>query len=73
MTMLAQEFPSTVHVLPQTPQLKAMFTMIRDASTARDDFVFYADRIIRLLVEEGKSRVVHGRMLASGTASECCQ
>ena len=55
MTMLAEEYPTTVHVLPQTPQLRAMFTMIRDAETARDDFVFYADRIIRLLVEEGKS------------------
>lgn len=29
--------------------------MIRDQSTSRTDFIFYADRIIRLLVEEGKS------------------
>ncbi|EEH23373.1 uracil phosphoribosyltransferase [Paracoccidioides brasiliensis Pb03] len=40
-----------VHVLPQTPQLIAF--MIRDARTDRADFIFYSNRIIRLLVEEG--------------------
>ncbi|KAL1958321.1 hypothetical protein VTO42DRAFT_4638 [Malbranchea cinnamomea] len=42
-----------VHVLPQTPQLIALLTMIRDQRTSRADFVFYSNRIIRLLVEEG--------------------
>ncbi|OJJ43704.1 hypothetical protein ASPZODRAFT_154228 [Penicilliopsis zonata CBS 506.65] len=42
-----------VHVLPQTPQLIALLTMIRDKKTTRADFIFYSNRIIRLLVEEG--------------------
>ncbi|THX02642.1 uracil phosphoribosyltransferase [Aureobasidium pullulans] len=42
-----------VHVLPQTPQLIALLTMIRDHRTNRADFIFYSNRIIRLLVEEG--------------------
>jgi len=42
-----------VHVLPQTPQLIALLTMIRDKDTQRADFIFYSNRIIRLLVEEG--------------------
>ncbi|KAL9618545.1 MAG: hypothetical protein Q9160_006729 [Pyrenula sp. 1 TL-2023] len=42
-----------VHVLPQTPQLIALLTMIRDEQTDRADFIFYSNRIIRLLVEEG--------------------
>jgi len=42
-----------VHILPQTPQLIALLTMIRDKSTVRGDFIFYSNRIIRLLVEEG--------------------
>ncbi|EAW14657.1 uracil phosphoribosyltransferase [Aspergillus clavatus NRRL 1] len=42
-----------VHILPQTPQLIALLTMIRDKETARADFIFYSNRIIRLLVEEG--------------------
>jgi len=43
----------SVHVLPQTPQLIALLTMIRDENTQRADFIFYSNRIIRLLVEEG--------------------
>jgi len=42
-----------VHILPQTPQLIALLTMIRNKNTQRADFIFYSNRIIRLLVEEG--------------------
>lgn len=45
--------PASVFTLPQTAQLEALFTIIRDKDTARGDFLFYSDRIIRLLVEEG--------------------
>ncbi|KAJ2611829.1 Uracil phosphoribosyltransferase, synthesizes UMP from uracil [Coemansia sp. RSA 1365] len=44
---------SRLHLLPQTHQLKGLMTIIRDANTERGDFVFYSDRVIRLLVEEG--------------------
>ncbi|KAK3308664.1 uracil phosphoribosyltransferase-domain-containing protein [Chaetomium strumarium] len=43
----------TVTVLPQTPQLIALLSIIRDKDTQRGDFIFYSNRIIRLLVEEG--------------------
>ncbi|PVV01589.1 hypothetical protein BB560_003987, partial [Smittium megazygosporum] len=46
-----EKYPS-VYLLPQTNQLKALMTMIRDRNTIRRDFVFYSDRVIRLLVEE---------------------
>lgn len=36
-----------------TPQLKELHTIIRDKSVSRSDFVFYANRLIRLVVEEG--------------------
>jgi hypothetical protein len=42
-----------VIVLPQTNQLIALLTICRDKNTSRADFIFYANRIIRLLVEEG--------------------
>ncbi|KAJ1655356.1 Uracil phosphoribosyltransferase, synthesizes UMP from uracil [Dispira simplex] len=42
-----------VHILEQTQQLRALLTIIRDHSTSRGDFIFYSDRVIRLLVEEG--------------------
>lgn len=45
--------PPSVFTLPQTAQLEALYTIIRDKNTSRGDFLFYSDRIIRLLVEEG--------------------
>src|ERR1700692_251369 len=45
--------PPAVFALPQTAQLEALYTIIRDKDTSRGDFLFYSDRIIRLLVEEG--------------------
>lgn len=42
-----------VHLLPQTNQLLGLYTIIRNKNTSRPDFIFYSDRIIRLLVEEG--------------------
>lgn len=42
-----------VYVLEETPQLKVLYTVIREKSTRRNEFIFFADRIIRILVEEG--------------------
>lgn len=35
-----------------TPQLKVLYTIIRNKNTKREDFIFYANRIIRILIEE---------------------
>lgn len=54
--ILSQPPPSkyqNVVILPQTNQLIALLTICRDKNTSRADFIFYANRIIRLLVEEG--------------------
>ncbi|KAN0061275.1 Uracil phosphoribosyltransferase, synthesizes UMP from uracil [Thecaphora frezii] len=45
--------PPNASRLPQTAQLDALLTIIRNKDTPRSDFIFYSDRIIRLLVEEG--------------------
>ncbi|AMD19379.1 HBR478Wp [Eremothecium sinecaudum] len=50
--MASQPFEN-VHLLPQTNQILGLYTIIRNRETKRPDFIFYADRIIRLLVEEG--------------------
>ncbi len=42
-----------VTTLRMTPQLRTLMTIIRDKHTKRNDFIFYADRINRLLIEEG--------------------
>jgi uracil phosphoribosyltransferase len=47
------DIPPSVFTLRHTAQLEALYTIIRDKNTSRGDFIFYSDRIIRLLVEEG--------------------
>jgi uracil phosphoribosyltransferase len=49
---LMRECPS-FRLMPQTLQLTALMTKLRDEKTSDEEFVFYADRIIRLLVEAG--------------------
>lgn len=45
--------PTNSFTLRQTSQLESLLTIIRDVNTQRGEFIFYSDRIIRLLVEEG--------------------
>ncbi|GAA6012520.1 hypothetical protein JCM8202_003357 [Rhodotorula sphaerocarpa] len=47
------DLPPNTCALSRTGQLAGLLTAIRDKNTARGDFIFYSDRIIRLLVEEG--------------------
>ncbi|MFI5792025.1 uracil phosphoribosyltransferase [Streptomyces sp. NPDC051677] len=48
---LATYLDRNVHLLPQTDQLRALHTVVRDRDARRKDFVFHAGRIIRLLTE----------------------
>lgn len=48
---ITARFPNVV-LMKQTSQLRAMMTIIRDKKTPKEEFVFYADRLIRLLIEE---------------------
>ncbi|KAF6757225.1 uridine/cytidine kinase [Ephemerocybe angulata] len=38
-------------VLPQTPQVQGILTILRDQTTSRQDFYFFADRLATLLAE----------------------
>ena len=42
-----------VFVIQSTFQIRGMHTLIRDRDTQKHDFVFYADRLNRLVVEHG--------------------
>ncbi|KAK2661632.1 hypothetical protein Ddye_000206 [Dipteronia dyeriana] len=44
---------SNVFVIFSTFQIRGMHTLIRDVKTTKHDFVFYSDRLIRLVVEHG--------------------
>jgi uracil phosphoribosyltransferase len=47
-----QKYPGKFLLIRQTPQVIALTTIIRDQKTNRGDFVFYSDRLFRLLMEE---------------------
>lgn len=42
-----------LEVIPSNFQIRGMHTIVRDASTTTTDFVFYSDRLLRLVVEAG--------------------
>ena len=42
-----------LEVIPSNFQIRGMHTIIRDKNTTTADFVFYADRLLRLVVEHG--------------------
>ena len=49
----AHKLPANAKTLRRTAQLDALLTVLRDELTPRGQFIFVADRIIRLIVEEG--------------------
>eukprot|EP00760_Papus_ankaliazontas_P012631 PhM_4_TR15467/c0_g1_i1/m.83003/K00761/upp, UPRT; uracil phosphoribosyltransferase len=55
-----QSYPN-VHLLRETQQTRIMHTHMRDRSTSREDFVFFADRLARLLMEEALSFLAYQR------------
>ena len=46
-----QPLPTKLKVLPCTRQTKGLHTLIRNKETCRDEFLFYAKRLIRLVIE----------------------
>jgi uridine kinase len=43
--------PTSLHIVKDTPQVKGLQTFIRNKDTPRDEFVFYAERLMRILIE----------------------
>ncbi|KAK7371887.1 hypothetical protein VNO80_05253 [Phaseolus coccineus] len=49
---LCKIYPN-LYVIQSTFQIRGMHTLIRDSQTTKHDFIFYSDRLIRLVVEHG--------------------
>jgi uridine kinase len=45
-----EKLPPNVTILPQSNQLKAMTTIIRDQDSCPEDFIFYLERTSRLVL-----------------------
>lgn len=54
---ILKAFGPNFKIIHATDPIRALQTVIRDRDTSRSDFVFYADRLIRLVVEEGLNQL----------------
>lgn len=53
---ILEKYPQ-LHLIPQSNQIRLLHSRIRDTTSSREDFVFFSDRLIRLIVEEGLNLV----------------
>jgi uridine kinase len=51
----AGELPVSLNKLEETKQIKFMHTIIRNENTSRDEFIFYSNRLMRVLIEHALS------------------
>ncbi|XP_025074550.1 uracil phosphoribosyltransferase homolog isoform X2 [Pogonomyrmex barbatus] len=51
------EYGTNLKILPCNNQVKELQTILRDKNTTRSDFKFYADRLIRLVIEESLNQL----------------
>ena len=52
-----KDFGPNVKILKSNGNIRDMQTVLRDKTTTMGDFKFYADRLIRLVVEEGLNQL----------------
>ncbi|KAI5227488.1 uracil phosphoribosyltransferase homolog [Manis pentadactyla] len=55
--VLSQQIGAQLKLLPMNDQIRELQTIIRDKTASRGDFMFSADRLIRLVVEEGLNQL----------------
>lgn len=54
---LKEPLSPRVVILPETPQLKFMHTILQDIDTGAEDFIFYFDRLAGLIIEQALNNV----------------
>lgn len=56
-SQLSWQIGAQLKLLPMNDQIRELQTIIRDKTASRGDFMFSADRLIRLVVEEGLNQL----------------
>jgi len=51
--------PAKLNIMPETNQIRGIHTIIRNRDTDREDFVFYSERLMRLLMEFANGFLPH--------------
>ena len=62
-----------LEVIPSNYQIKGMHTIVRDRETNKTDFVFYSDRLLRLVsIVAGSSWRSRGALLLTACTMAAC-
>jgi len=70
-TIPSYEKPANLFVLPQTPQLKGIYTALRDKTTSRQDFIFFVERLATFLMEKALEHLpTHQKTVVTPTEME---
>ncbi|KAL2731994.1 uracil phosphoribosyltransferase [Vespula squamosa] len=68
---ISEDYGPNLKLLPCNNQVKELQTILRDKNTTRSDFKFYADRLIRLVIEESLNQLPFSkRVVITPTGSE---
>ncbi|KAJ1528358.1 hypothetical protein ONE63_006778 [Megalurothrips usitatus] len=70
---IKEEYGSNVKLLPSNDQVKELQTILRDRNTSRSDFKFYADRLIRLVIEESLNQLPFTKCTVTTPTNELYQ
>ncbi|KIJ66860.1 hypothetical protein HYDPIDRAFT_26280 [Hydnomerulius pinastri MD-312] len=63
---------SNLIVLPPTPQLQGIYTILRDEKSTRQDFIFFVDRLATFLIEKAMELLPYRRkVVVTPTEAEC--
>lgn len=73
MPTVEKKSPSSLKLIKVNDQVRRLQTIIRDKTSSRSDFVFNADRLIRLVVEEGLNLLPYSPCEVKTSSDVVCQ
>ncbi|XP_047621068.1 uracil phosphoribosyltransferase homolog isoform X2 [Phacochoerus africanus] len=70
---LFRQIGAQLKLLPMNDQIRELQTIIRDKTASRGDFMFSADRLIRLVVEEGLNQLPYKECMVTTPTGEAME
>lgn len=70
---LSGQIGAQLKLLPMNDQIRELQTIIRDKTASRGDFMFSADRLIRLVVEEGLNQLPYKECMVTTPTGEAME
>ncbi|XP_036995462.2 uracil phosphoribosyltransferase homolog isoform X2 [Artibeus jamaicensis] len=72
-SQLSWQTGAQLKLLPMNDQIRELQTIIRDKTASRGDFMFSADRLIRLVVEEGLNQLPYKECVVTTPTGEAME